>query len=119
MKYGNKVVRSVNEYKEPMTDCEENNTPKDIPTGETSAAKKVIIDQKAKLYVTKEAEIKDNICKMYDKIWGKFNDSLQIMIAHEKGYEEKEQKKDLIWILKTIKEISSGLDKLGNEHVTY
>ena len=41
------------------------------------------------------------------------------MIAHEKGYEEKEWKKDFIWLLKTIKEISSDLDKLGNECITY
>ena len=41
------------------------------------------------------------------------------MISHEKGYEEKELKKHLTWLLKTIKEISSGLDKLGNDRVTY
>ena len=56
---------------------------------------------------------------MYDKIWGKCIDALQSMIAHEEGYEEKERKKDLIWLLKTIKEIYSGLDKLGNKRVTY
>ena len=58
------------------------------------------------------------MCKMYGKIWGKCTDALKRMIENENGYEEKEQKKDLIWILKTIKEISSGLDKLGNERVT-
>ena len=41
------------------------------------------------------------------------------MIAHEKVYFKKEQKKDLFWLLKTIKEISSGLDKIVNEYVTY
>ena len=41
------------------------------------------------------------------------------MPAHEKGYKEKEKNKDLIWLLKKIKEISSGLEKLGNERVTY
>ena len=56
---------------------------------------------------------------MYGKIWGKYNGALQRMIAYEKGYEEKQQKKDLMCLLKTTKEISSGLDKLGNEHVTY
>ena len=56
---------------------------------------------------------------MYGKIWGKCTDALKSMIENENGYEEKEQKKDLIWMLKTIKEISSGLDKLGNERVIY
>ena len=51
---------------------------------------------------------------MYERIWGEFNDTLQRMIAHEKGYGKKEQKKDLICLLKTIKEIYSGLDNLGN-----
>ena len=88
--------------------------PKDLPTRETSAVEKVILDQKFKLYVTNESEIKYNICKMYDKIWGECTDTLQRMIAREKGYEEREQNKDLICLLKTIKEISSGLDKLGN-----
>ena len=55
-----------------MNDYEENNMPKDFPTGDTSAMKKSIIDQKFKLYVTKEAEIKDNICKMYEKIVGMY-----------------------------------------------
>ena len=44
---------------------------------------------------------------------------LQIIISHEKVYEEKERKNDLIWLLKAIKEIFSGLDKLGNEQVAY
>ena len=44
---------------------------------------------------------------------------MQSIISHENGYEEKERKKDLIWLLKRIKEISSGLEKLGNEGVTY
>ena len=55
MKYGNEVVCDMKEYKGPMTDYEENNIPKDLPTGETSAAKKAILDQKAKYYVMKEA----------------------------------------------------------------
>ena len=56
---------------------------------------------------------------MYEIFWGKFTDALQRMIAHKKGHKEKEQNKDLIWLLKTTKEISSGLEKLGNERVTY
>ena len=53
-----------------MTDYEENNTPKDLSTGETSAAKKAILDQKFKLYVTKEAEIKYTLCNKYEIFWG-------------------------------------------------
>ena len=41
------------------------------------------------------------------------------MIGHEEGYKEKEQKKDLIWLLNTTKEISPGLDKLGNGRATH
>ena len=37
---------------------------------------------------------------MYDKNWGEYTDSLQIMIAHEKGYEEKEWNKDLVCLLR-------------------
>ena len=74
-----------------MTAYEENNIPKDLPTGETSEVKKSILDQKIKLYVWKEAEIKDNICNMYDRIWGKFTDSLQSVIEHEKGYEQRDK----------------------------
>ena len=77
--------------------------PKGLPTGETSAVEKAIIDQKFKLYITNESEIKYNICKMYDKVWGECTDALQRMIAHEKGYEEKEPNKDLIYLLNTIK----------------
>ena len=38
-----------------MTDYEENNMPKDLPTGDISAVKKAILDQQVKLYETKEA----------------------------------------------------------------
>ena len=55
MKNGNKIVCAVKEYKDQMTYCEENNMIKDLPTGDTSVVKKAIIDQKFKLYVTKEA----------------------------------------------------------------
>ena len=70
-----------------MTGYEEKYIPKDLPTGETSAVNKAILYQKVKQYVTKEEEIKDNICNMYDKIWGICTYTLQIMIAHEKGFE--------------------------------
>ena len=92
--------------------------PKDLPTVETSAVKKAIIYQKFKSNVTKEASIKDNKYKMYEIYLGQCTDALQIMIAYDMGYKEEEKNKYLIWILKTIKEISSGLDKFGNESVT-
>ena len=56
---------------------------------------------------------------MYDKIWVKCNDAFQIITSHEELYEGKELKKELICLLKMIKEISSRLDKLVNERVTY
>ena len=55
MKYGNKAVCAVKEYKDPMNDYEENNIPKELTTGETSVVKKAILDQKVKFYVTKKA----------------------------------------------------------------
>ena len=45
-------------------------------------------------------------------------DALQIMIAHENGNEEKAQNMELIWLLKTMKEISLRMDNLGNERIT-
>ena len=93
--------------------------PKDLPTVETSAVKKAIIYQKFKSNVTKEASIKDNKYKMYEIYLGQCTYALQIMIAYDMGYKEEEKNKYLIWILKTIKEISSGLAMLINEHVTY
>ena len=55
MKYSIKVVCAVKEYKDPMIGYEENNTPKDLPTGYTLALNKAILDQKVKLYVIKES----------------------------------------------------------------
>ena len=78
-----------NKYKVSMTDYEQKNIPKDLSTGETSAVKKDIIDQQVKLYVTKEAEIKDNICKMYEIFGGNVLMPCKATIIHDKGYEEK------------------------------
>ena len=51
--------------------------------------KKAIIYQQVKLYVTKEAEIKDNICKMYEIFGGNVLMPCKATIIHDKGYEEK------------------------------
>ena len=55
MNNGNEVVYVVKESKDSMTDYEENNIPRYLTSGETSEARKAIIDQTFKLYVTKEA----------------------------------------------------------------
>ena len=65
-----------------MNDYEENDIPKYLPIGETSAANKAILDQQVKLYITKESEIKDNISNMHEMFWGQCTDALQSMIAH-------------------------------------
>ena len=53
MNYRNRGVCAVKEYKDPITDYEENKIPKDIPRGETSEVRKLILYQKVKSYVRK------------------------------------------------------------------
>ena len=53
-----------------MIDYEGNNMPKYLPTGDTSAVNEAIQYQKFKLYVTKEASIKENMGKIYENFGG-------------------------------------------------
>ena len=56
---------------------------------------------------------------MYDKFGGNVLIPCKACFHMRRDTKQKEKKKDLIWLLKIIKEISSGLDKLVNECVTY
>ena len=53
-----------------MTDYEENNMPKDLPTGDTLSAKKDIIEQKTNCMYQREQKLKTKYVKCMTNVGG-------------------------------------------------
>ena len=71
MKYGNKVLGTVETYKDIRATYKTNHTPKDLNTEDKKFEVKVHIhNQHNKMYVAKYMEMVNNIDSIYAKIWG-------------------------------------------------
>jgi hypothetical protein len=56
---------------------------------------------------------------IYAKVWGQCSEALQNMVKYLAKYEENEKNKNVKWLLEEVKKIMTGIDKLGNRHITY
>ena len=61
----------------------------------------------------------NNIDSINANIWGKCTDSQQKMIKHIKKSTMKQNEKDIIWLLKNLKTVSTGIESMGNKRVNY
>ena len=59
----------------------------------------------------------NNIEYIYKKIWGQCTEPLQNMIKHLDELTLKHKGKDVIWILKNSKTVSTGIENLVNKRV--
>ena len=82
-----------------------------------SEVKVQIQNQCIKMYVTKEMDMVNNIEYIYKKIWGQCTEPLQNMIKHLDELTLKHKGKDVIWILKNSKTVSTGIENLVNKRV--
>jgi hypothetical protein len=120
MKYGDDVVCIIKEYEDPLEAFESNNMPEELSESDKKKSVKVAIQQqRIKLYVSKEADLVHNIQAIYSKIWGQCSEGLQNVVKYNDMYKIKEKEKDVVWLLKTIKKATTGLDEMGNPRVIY
>ena len=104
--------------KEPFEKFNIKKKPKDLPDEHTKADES-IYNAKIKRYINLEDNLNDNLQKVYGLGWGQCSAGLKADVKGFDEYEEKSNDLDIIWLLKSLKKIVSGIDKKDNQHVTY
>ena len=116
---GDLIVCLVRDYTDPIKEFEADNKPKALTDDEADdPTEKAIHNEMVKLYVKQHALIRSNIKKVYALIWGQCSEPLQTLVRNNDEYKEKEKKKDVVWLLKQLKALTSGIDVLSNKRET-
>ena len=71
--------------------------------------------QRIKKYVDREICVETNVKRIYGLIKGQCSHSLRALLKQEKDYEDKDRQQDVLWLLKQLKKITSGLDSKSNK----
>ena len=107
-------------YEDVRATYKTNHVPKYLNIEDKKSEVKVQIqNQRIKIYVTKDMGMVNNIESIYAKIWGQCTEPLQNMIKHIYEFTVKDKEKDMIWLLKNLNSVSTGIDYLGNKLVHY
>ena len=75
-------------------------------------------EQRYKMYILRESQLEDNLSKAYSLVWGQCTNALQSVIKGLDNYDEKSDDYDVIWLLTSLKKITSGVDIKANVRVT-
>ena len=75
-------------------------------------------EQRYKMYILCESPLEDNMSKAYSLVWGQCTNALQSLIKGLDNYDEKSNDYDVIWLLTSLKKITSGVDVKANVRVT-
>ena len=78
--------------------------------------KKGAFEQKLKKYVDREYLMDNNKVKLYTYIWGQCSSGIKSVIMGENEFQQKHDRKDVIWLLGRIKLITAGLDSKMNKY---
>ena len=75
---------------------------------------KSIQEQEIKLFVGRKAKLESNMKRIYGLIKGQCSVSLKAALKTEKSYEDKNRSQDVLWLMQTVRQLTSGLDSKGN-----
>jgi len=116
----NDVLSVVRDEVDPIVDFETNNLPKDLTEEEKKSGVKVEIQQqRIKLYMTRELELENNKRKIYGLVKGQILHSLKALLKQETDYDAKDRVQDVLWLLKSLKSLTSGLDSKSNKRCNH
>ena len=73
--------------------------------------------KKLEYFLNRTNTLKSNLIKVWAIIIGQCSPALKSVIEGLEDYEEKEEDSDVVWLLKNIKSLSSGVDVKANKHV--
>ena len=92
--------------------------PADLTATESKEDLKVkIYLEKLKRYMVKTDEMLTNKRKLYDVIWGQCSEQLQAVIKYLDDYDNRENAKDITWLMDQLRRETVGIDSMGNKHV--
>ena len=77
-----------------------------------------VMKEEIKLFAKRKFTMKNNISRAYTYVWGQCTPTLQACVRGELDHEEKCDESDLIWLLKTLKKLTAGVDEQANEYLT-
>ncbi|GFH61249.1 gag-pol polyprotein [Chaetoceros tenuissimus] len=80
-------------------------------TEETIAA---IWQAEIKMFVQKTSELRTNMAKLWSIIKDQCSHSLQEELRAEKDFDQKEKDYDVLWLLQTLQQITSGINDTSN-----
>ena len=110
------VVSVVRDMVVPNDDFAKKHMPKDLTDKQKrSDAQIQIQQQRIKLYANREAEVTNNMNKIYGIVKTQCSYSLKIVLEQEKEFDEKNKDQDIVWLLERLKEITSCLDMKSNK----
>ena len=113
---GSDVLPLVREQKDPRVSFEKKHLPKELSTEDKKSEVKVEVHkQRIKMYVNREIELEANMVKVYGLVKGQCSHSLKAVLKREDDYDDKDGVQDVLWLLKTLQSLTSGLDNKSNK----
>jgi hypothetical protein len=110
------VLPVIKKMSDPMIDFKRNNAPAELSEEDKKKSmEQAMQDHRVKLYVAREMKLQDNMDKLYGIITGQCSHSLISILENDVDFSEKDEKCDVIWLLKKLKEIMAGLDVKSNK----
>jgi hypothetical protein len=95
-------------YKKPVSDQKES---------EMTAIEKWELQDEYKIYRSAlDGDMRRAVEELYNKIWGQCTSALQGAISRRDDYESKKEKRDVLWLIKNLKEELSGVDGKANPY---
>ena len=112
----NDVLSVLRDEEDPRVSFETNNLPDDLTDVEKQSDVKVVIQQqRIKNYVDREMEMENNMFKIYGLMKGQCSHSLRAVLKKETKFKEKDTAQDVLWLLKKLRGLTSGLDNKSNK----
>jgi hypothetical protein len=110
------IVGSIRDLKDPTINFKKYNLPKNLTTKQKESDVEVAIQaQRIKLYAIREADLKNNMDKVYGLVKGQCSMSLRTVIKQDPEYDDKNDTHDVLWLLSKLKEVTCGLDTKSNK----
>jgi hypothetical protein len=110
------IVGSIRDLKDPAVNFKKQNLPKNLTTKQKESDIEVAIQaQRIKLYAIREADMKNNMDKVYGLVKGQCTMSLCTVVKQDPEYDKKNDEHDVLWLLTKLKEVTCGLDTKSNK----
>ena len=114
---GNDLKPLIHHLQHPEKYIEE--PPDEAPDKNKDAGKYEKWKNKVNLHDKRMDNLADNKVKLYNLIIGQCTPNMEIEIRGDKKFTKKDRGADVLWLLKTIKKIASGVTLRKNETQTY